>query len=428
MKKPESTLAGDVREKLVKRFAARRDASAAPSVQSLSAALPDIDRFCRFDAFPAYRQISSSQRGSCRSAFEPGQGDFVSHDYLSLAGDERVRQAAKTAVDQYGSSVSASRLVAGERPLLRELEQALAEIYTAEDALVFVDRYAGNETTIGHLFGPQDLVIHDQFCHLSVQEGARLAGATRRAFPHNDLRALEKLLAGTRGDYERVLIVADGLSPVEGDICDLPGLIALKQRYRTFLMLDEAHALGVLGEHGHGSHEHWALAGDDVDLWSGSLEHALAGAGGYIAGSKALIDLLKYSAPGFVYSVGLAPAMAAAAREALRILAVEPMLPVQLRQNSSQFLAGLRALGFSTGACVGQAVVPVILGDSHAVIAFSSYLERQRVHALPLVWPAVEECQARLVFCIHHGHGADAVQQVIEALGNARRCLVEEPG
>ncbi len=421
MKKPMSVLAGDLREKLVKRFAARRETGEVTSAPSPSAASPDIDQFCRFDAFPAYRQIVSSLQSS-QPALAPGQGegDFASYDYLGLASDPRVREAAKQAVDQYGSSVSASRLVAGERPLLRELEAALAEIYAVDDALVFVSRYAGNETTIGHLFGPRDLVVHDQFCHLSVLEGVRLAGATRRAFPHNDLPALEKLLAGVRGDYERVLIVADGLSPVAGDICDLPGLVALKRRYRTFLMIDDAHALGVLGEGGRGSREHWALAGDDVDFWSGSLGHALAGAGGYIAGSRALIDLLKYSAPGFVYSVGLAPAMAAAAREALRILGSEPARPALLRQNARQFLAGVHAQGFATGACAGQAVIPLILGDSGTVLAFAEHLAGQGIQALPLVSPAVDECQARLVFCIHHGHGAESLERALAALGSAR--------
>ena len=428
MNKPMSVLAGDVRDRLVKRFAARRETGEVPSAPSQPAASPDIDQFCRFDAFPAYRQISSSLKSS-RPVLAPGQGegDFASYDYLGLAADPRVREAAKQAVDHYGSSVSASRLVAGERPLLRELEAALAEVYAVDDALVFVSRYAGNETTIGHLFGPRDLVVHDQFCHLSVLEGARLAGATRRVFPHNDLPALEALLAGTRGDYERVLIVADGLSPVAGDICDLPGLIALKRRYRTFLMVDDAHALGVLGDRGFGSREHWALAGDEVDLWSGSLAHALAGAGGYIAGSRALIDLLKYSAPGFVYSVGLAPALAAAARESLRILSSEPARPGLLRQNARQFLAGVHAQGFATGACAGQAVVPLILGDSRMVLAFSEHLASRGIRALPLVSPAVDECQARLIFCIHHGHGVALLERALEALASARQRAGEKP-
>ena len=301
------------------------------------------EKFCRFDKFPGYERIALPEAAARKLGienpyFKVHEGvagatalidgktylNFSSYNYLGLAGDPRVNQAAKDAIDRYGTSASASRLVAGERPIQRELEQAIASLYEVDDCVVFVSGHATNVTTISTLFGPKDLIVHDSLIHNSAFEGIKLSGATRRAFSHNDPESLERILAEIRGNFERTLIVIEGLYSMDGDMPDLPRFIDIKNRYKAFLMVDDAHSLGVLGVTGRGIREHFGVAGSAVDIWMGTLSKSLAGCGGYIAGEKALVQHLKYAASGFVYSVGIAPPMAAASLEAMRIMLAEP--------------------------------------------------------------------------------------------------------
>ena len=222
--------------------------------------------------------------------------NFSSYDYIGLNRHPVVSQAAKAAIDQYGTSVSASRIVSGERVFHRELESALADLYEAQAALCFVSGHATNVSTIAALMESADLVVHDELAHNSILVGAKLSGATVRPFRHNDMAALEKLLDEERGCYKNALIVVEGLYSMDGDIPDLPRLIELKQRHNAWLMVDEAHALGVLGKHGRGVHEHFDIDPSDVDIWMGTLSKALSACGGYIAGSHELIEILKFRA------------------------------------------------------------------------------------------------------------------------------------
>ena len=250
--------------------------------------------------------------------------NFVSYNYLGLNGDPRVSEAAKTAIDRYGTTVSASRVVSGERPLHRELEQALAEACGTEDAVAFVSGHATNVSVIGHLVGPEDAILYDQFGHNSIVQGALLSGARRVPFPHNDLVALDRQLGQVRDQVKRVLVIVEGHYSMDGDVVDLPALLAIVRRHRASLMVDEAHSLGVLGRSGLGIAEHCGVDPGEVDVWMGTLSKTLSSCGGYIAGSKALVDYLRCSTPGFVYSVGLAPPVAAAATAALQIMLKEP--------------------------------------------------------------------------------------------------------
>lgn len=227
--------------------------------------------------------------------------NFASYDYLALNGDARVTEAAKAAIDRYGTTVSASRPVSGERAIHRELEQALAEIYDAEDAVALVGGHATNVTIIGQLLGRDDVVVHDALAHNSIAEGARLSGARRASFRHLDPTAADKALSEARPRNGRALLVIEGHYSMDGDVPDLAAFVAVARRHRAWLMVDEAHALGVLGARGSGSAEHAGIDPNEVDIWMGTLSKSLVSCGGYIAGSRALIGYLKRKAPGFVF-------------------------------------------------------------------------------------------------------------------------------
>ena len=232
----------------------------------------------------------------------------------------------------------------------RDLEQALAAFLGTPAAIVFVSGHATNVTTIGHLLGPDDLILHDILAHNSIVQGAMLSGATRRAFAHNDWQALDALLSEVRHRYRRVLIAIEGVYSMDGDFPELPRFVELRKKHKTLLLVDEAHSLGTMGATGRGIGEHWGVARADVDLWMGTLSKSLASCGGYIAGSAELVEYLKYTAPGFVYSVGLSPPNAAAALAALTVLQREPQRVARLRELAALFLKLARERGLDTGS------------------------------------------------------------------------------
>lgn len=439
MTKQNFGLVGSAKEQLVKRFLARRDSQieSAGMLRSSQNFAQIPEKFCRFDKFPGYEKVAIPQAAARKLGIEnpyfkthEGVADattmiggksyinFSSYNYLGLSGDARVNQAAKEAIDRYGTSASASRLVAGERPVQRELEEAIAGLYEVDDCIVFVSGHATNVTTISTLFGPKDLIVHDNLIHNSVFEGIKLSGATRRAFNHNDPESLESILTEIRGNFERTLIVIEGLYSMDGDIPDLPRFIDIKQRYKAFLMVDEAHSLGVLGNSGRGIREHFGLPGGAVDIWMGTLSKAFAGCGGYIAGEKALVEHLKYAAPGFVYSVGIAPAMAAASATAIRIMLDEPERVAGLRERAVYFLEQARKMGIDTGLSQGYAVVPAIIGSSLKSTKLSQYLFEHGINVQPIIHPAVEERAARLRFFISNTHTETQIDTVLSALRN----------
>jgi 7-keto-8-aminopelargonate synthetase-like enzyme len=339
--------------------------------------------------------------------------NYASYDYLGLNGDARITGAAKRAIDAFGTSVSASRLVAGERPFHGELERKLAQLYGVDDAVTMVSGHATNATTIGHLLGQPDLLIHDGSIHNSVIVGGRLSHATVMKFAHNDLAALEALLIEHRGRFRRCLIVVEGLYSMEGDIADLPALIALKKKHSAWLMVDEAHALGVLGERGLGSAEHWGIAGRGVDIWMGTLSKTLASTGGYIAGAYSLIDYLKHSAPGFIFSVGLSAPNSAAASKALDCMLEEPARVTRLAKISAMMKQGLDALGVSTGTSIGRGIVPAYMGDSIQTMIWAEMLYRAGINVLPIVFPAVSYDGALLRFFLSAEHSEAQIERTL---------------
>ncbi len=439
MKKPLAALTGALKDKLIQQALSRQldqTTQAPPPAGPGSAALASTD----FARHPGYQQLRIIQDGASRLGlpspfFKLHQGvagahtriddqpllNFASYNYLGLSGHPAVNQAAADAISRFGTSVSASRPVAGERAIHRELEQALADAYQVDAAVVMVSGHATNVTTIGYLFGRRDLILHDELVHNSVLQGCQLSGATRLPFAHNDLAQLQQLLKTHRHQYERVLIVVEGIYSMDGDYPDLPALVALKQQYQALLMVDEAHSFGVMGEHGLGIREHFNLPGDAVDIWMGTLSKSLASCGGYIAGSHALVEHLKFLAPGFLYSVGMPPPVAAAALAALQQMRAEPQRVQRLQHNGRYFLTKLQQAGFNTGHASGFAVVPAIVGSSIRTARLATALEQLGLCVMPILYPAVPEQAARLRFFICEGHTETELDHAVAQLVNASK-------
>ena len=350
--------------------------------------------------------------------------NYSSYNYVSLSGHPDVNRAVESAVARYGTSVSASRVASGERPLHRQLERAIADFLGCEDAVAMVSGHATNVSVIGHLLDQRDVILHDSLAHDSILGGARLSGARRRPFPHNDADALERLLAQIPPHARRVLIAVEGVYSMDGDLAALDRIVELKKRYGALLLVDEAHSLGVVGATGRGIGEHFAIDRADVDLWMGTLSKSLASCGGYIAGSAVLIDFLKYTTPGFIYSVGLSPANAAAALAALEILAREPERVATLQARCRFFLEEMRRRGIDTGMSRDSAVVPCIVPSSLDCLRLAQALHGRGINVQPILYPAVEENLARLRFFVTSGHSeadllrtADAVRDELLAIG-----------
>jgi 8-amino-7-oxononanoate synthase/acyl carrier protein len=341
---------------------------------------------------------------------------FSTYNYLGMSGDPRVTEASQQATADYGTSVSASRLVSGQKPVHVELERAIADLIGVEDSIVYIGGHPTNESTIGHLLGPGDLILHDAFAHNSIIQGALLSGARRRPFPHNDWEELDRILTVVRHGYRRVLIAIEGVYSMDGDFCDLPRFIEVKKRHGALLLVDEAHSMGTMGANGRGLGEYFQLNPKDVDLWMGTLSKSFGSCGGYIAGAEALVEYLKYTSPGFVFSVGLPPANAAAALAAIRLMDEEPERVAKVQANARQFLTLARERGLNTGLSDGTPVVPIIIGNSVHALELSQRLFARGINVQPILYPAVEEKAARLRFFLTSCHSESQVAHTIDVL------------
>jgi 8-amino-7-oxononanoate synthase len=434
-------LTAQLKEKLIQQGIERRlrrstAPAAAPLFGAGVAVGPEIpEQYYRFDLHPGYQQLRIIADGAARLGigspfFKVHEGsaggrtriagreylNFSSYNYLGLSGQLYVAAAAKNAIDRYGTSVSASRAVSGERPLHRELEAAIAAAYGVDDAVVFVSGHATNVTSIGYLFGPRDLIVHDELIHNSTLQGIQLAGARRLPFPHNDWAALDAILSEQRRQFERVLIVVEGIYSMDGDFPALPRFIDIKRRHKAFLMVDEAHSFGVMGATGLGIREHFSLAGDEVDIWMGTLSKTLAGCGGYIAGTTALVENLKFLAPGFLYSVGMAPPLAAASLAALEHMRRDPTRVTTLHARGELFLHLAREAGINTGTSAGISVIPAIVGSSTRAARVSAALFERGINVQPILYPAVPEKLARLRFFMCCEHSEADIRSAVGAL------------
>ena len=389
-------------------------------------AVADDNPYFRVDQGDDATRFREGERSSVGSLTHIGGREltnFCNYDYIGMAHDPIVIAQTKAAIDRYGTGAGASRLVSGEKQIHVELENALAAFLGTPAAIVFVSGHATNVTTIGHLFGPRDLIVHDVLAHNSILQGARLSDATCRGFAHNDWRELDAFLAGIRHNYRRVLIAIEGIYSMDGDWPDLARFVEVKKKHRAMLLVDEAHALGTMGDTGRGLGEHAGICRADVDMWMGTLSKSLASCGGYIAGSAELVEYLKYTAPGFVYSVGIPPSNAATALAALELLQREPERVARLRGLSDLFLSLARAGGLNTGLASGSPVIPIIIGNSAKCLLLSRALFRRGINVQPILHPAVPEYATRLRFFITTHHTATQIRNAIGVIAEELRQL-----
>lgn len=340
--------------------------------------------------------------------------NFNTYDYLDLNGHPEILDAGATTAARYGFSASASRVVGGERGVHLELERFLADIYQAEDCVVFVSGHATNVSTLATLFGSGDYIFHDSLSHNSILQGALLSQATRVPFPHNDMHALDRLLSERRGRSGTAVLVSEGLFSMDGCLGNLPALVELKKKHRCLLMIDEAHSLGTLGTSGRGTWEHFGIDPSEVDIWMGTLSKTACTCGGYIAARKIVVETLKNLAPGFVFSVGISPPLAAAARTALAIMLREPQRVEQLHRNASLFFEQSQRFGLDTGRAAGHAVIPIMVGSSASAFFASRALHEKGLSVMPVVYPAVEENAARLRFFLSAAHTPEDIGRALD--------------
>ncbi len=351
--------------------------------------------------------------------------NFASYNYVGLSGDPEVNEAAKAAVEQYGTSASGSRLIAGEKTVHQDLEKALARWKGTEDALVLVGGHSTNVTFVGNFCGDRDLILYDILSHNSITEGIRMAQANARPFPHNDTKALEQLLKNRRDRYEKVLIIIEGAYSMDGDVAPVPEFVRLKNEYDCFLMVDEAHSMLVLGETGRGVDEYFGIDPKEIDIHMGTLSKGFGTCGGYLAGSHNLIEYLRYNLPGFVFSVGISPPLAAAVLKGIEIMERDSSRVRRLHQNIQCFLEEAHRYGMDTCLAGETAVTPIMIGPDELAFMLSKQLEEEGIIAPPAVFPAVARGQARLRFCLTSEHKEE---QIKEALATLYRLMKPYPG
>ncbi|PXA75227.1 aminotransferase class I/II-fold pyridoxal phosphate-dependent enzyme [Auritidibacter sp. NML100628] len=344
---------------------------------------------------------------------------YSSYNYLGLAGHPRVVEAVHDAVNQYGTSASAARILSGNRPLHTDLENSIASLVGAEDAVVLIGGHSTNASIIPHLYGPQDLILHDSLVHDSIHQGMKASGAKRHSFAHNDAGNLAKALEARRYRFRRALIVTEGIFSMDGDVADLPRLLEVARKYDAHIMVDEAHSIGVLGACGGGICEELGVDPAEVDILMGTLSKSLASCGGYIAGSKALVQHLRYTLSSLVFSAGLTPANTAASASAIEVMRDEPERLRRLRENSRYFLTGAQARGLNTGDASGVPVVPVILGDSATAIHVAQELNDDGISVNPIIYPAVANSMARLRFFITSEHTTQQLDKTLDRTAHA---------
>jgi 8-amino-7-oxononanoate synthase len=328
-----------------------------------------------------------------------------SYDYLGLIGDERVDAAAIEAVHTYGTGTGGVRMLTGTADLHHKMERELAAFKGTADALTFSSGYLANLAVVTSLLSPLDTVVMDALAHRSLADACKLAGITVRRYVHNDCNSLRKELESGRRNG-RTLIVADGVFSMDGDICILPELISARKEFGCYLLIDESHALGVIGAGGRGTHEHFGVSADDVDIWTGSLSKGIPSNGGFVAGSQELCIYLQHTAAPFVFSAALCPAAVSAIRASLEILRDEPGRVERLQRNAYFLREGLHELGYNVAASE-TAIVPVVLGDEVATAMFAGRMRELGIIVTPILFPAVAQGSARLRLCVTAAHSTE---------------------
>ncbi len=366
-----------------------------------------------------YNQPVEEIRGGARVVVRGREmGMYASYSYLGLIGHPRINAAAKAAVDRFGTGTNGVRLLAGTLTLHTELEETIADFKHAEAAVTYSSGYVTNLTVISTLMGRGDYVISDKLNHASIVDGCLMSGAEFRRFKHNDMDELERRLEQVPAGVAK-LVVADAVFSMDGDVLDLPRTVKLCQKYGAWLMIDEAHSLGVLGKTGRGIEEHFGL-GDVVDIKMGTLSKTIPSVGGYAAGRHELISYLRHASRAYIFSAALPPAQAAAANESFKVILDEPWRVEKVNANGRQFIDGLKAAGFDT-LLTATAIVPVLCGSDDRAFELTRACQHQDLFVLPVVSPAVPEGMARLRATVTAAHEPEEIARAVEVIADAGR-------
>jgi glycine C-acetyltransferase len=347
-------------------------------------------------------------------------GMYASYSYLGLVNHPRINEAAKKAVDQFGTGTHGVRSLAGTLTIHTELEETIANFKHAEAALTYSSGYATNLSVISTLMGRGDYVFSDKLNHASIVDGCLMSGAEFRRFRHNDMEHLDGLLRNAPADVAK-LVIADSVFSMDGDIIDLPKVLELCRKYNTWLMIDEAHSVGVLGEKGTGIEEYFGL-GDVIDIKMGTLSKTIPSVGGYVAARKEIVSYLRHASRAYIFSAALPPAQAAAANESFKVILDEPWRIERLNQNTKQFIGGLKSMGFDT-MLSETAIVPVLCGDDEIAFAMTREAQHHDVFVLPVVSPAVPEGLARLRATVTAAHDPSEIERAMDVIGEAGKKL-----
>jgi len=368
-----------------------------------------------------YNQPISELRGGA-SVLVNGRemGMYASYSYLGLIGHPRINQAAKQAVDRYGTGTHGVRLLAGSLEIHQALEETIAAFKKAEAAITYSSGYATNLSVISTLLGRNDYVISDKLNHASIVDGCMLSGAKFLRFQHNDMSALESRLRQIPDGSTR-LVVSDAVFSMDGDLIDFPGVVELCRKYHAWLMIDEAHSVGVLGKTGRGIEEHFGME-DTIDIKMGTLSKTIPSVGGYIAGRKDIIDYLRHSSRAYIFSAALPPAQAAAAKAAFEVILDEPWRVEKLRVNSRQFIDGLKKRGFNT-LNTETAIVPVLCGEDETAYRITREAQHRDVFVLPVVSPAVPPELARLRATVTAAHEPQEIEKAMNVIEEAGKIV-----
>lgn len=346
---------------------------------------------------------------------------FANYDYLGLGQDSRVSAAAAAGASQWGLGSGASRLVGGNRTIHDLLERDLACFLGVDDAVTLVSGYMTNASLVAHLLTGGDSIFVDELSHNSIVVGTETSRATTVRFSHGDFDHLEQLLTEHRHKSKRALIVVEGLYSMDGDVADLPRLLEIRDRFDAWLMVDEAHSIGVLGAGGHGLSEHFGVDARKIDFIVGTLSKTFAASGGFIAGRKNVIDWLRFTLPAFVFSVGLSPMIAAAVREGIAIAASETWRVERLIENSRYFLAEARSRNLNTGAAIGAGVITIQFQNNEECIEAALKLLHAGFYAPPIAQIGVPKDKPRIRFFVSASHTQEDISLALDQLAREAR-------
>jgi glycine C-acetyltransferase len=357
-------------------------------------------------------RVLDDEQKACTSIDGRSVVNLSSNNYLGLTTHPKLRERALDAIRRFGVGSGSVRTIAGTMQIHMELERKLAEFKRTEAAVVFQSGFTANAGTVSSILGRDAVIVSDELNHASIIDGARLSRATIKVFPHRDVTAARQILQDVpRGT--RTLVITDGVFSMDGDLGALPELSDLADEFGCIMMVDDAHASGVFGSRGRGTVDHFGMHGR-VDIQVGTLSKAIGALGGYVAGSRALIEFLYHRARPFLFSTSHPPSVAATCLAAIEVLEEEPQLIERLWENTRFFKAGLQALGFDTGASESP-ITPVIVGEGERAMALSDRLFEKGVFAQGIGFPTVPQGKARVRTIVTATHGRDELEFALEA-------------